>query len=79
MKAPWPKFSTSIMPNTSVSPEAMVKIIMPIARPAAVSVTKVEGEPTKGAATSGDDERRQRRQDVDLPPRQGGADVERAH
>ena len=52
MKAPWPKFSTSIMPNTRVSPEAMVKIIMPIARPAAVSVTKVEAEPMKGAATT---------------------------
>ena len=42
MKAPWPKLSTSIRPNTSVSPEAMVKIIMPIARPATVSVTQVE-------------------------------------
>ena len=40
------------MPKTSVRPEAMVKIIMPIASPAAVSVTKVEGEPMNGAATS---------------------------
>ena len=30
----------------------MVKIIMPIARPAAVSVRNVENDPTKGAATS---------------------------
>ena len=59
------------MPNTRVSPEAMVKIIMPIASPAAVSVTKVEAEPTKGAATAGDDQRRQRRQDLDL--RRGSA------
>ena len=40
------------MPKTRVSPEAMVKIIMPIASPAAVRVTKVEDEPMKGAATS---------------------------
>ena len=40
------------MPKTRVSPEAMVKIIMPIASPAAVSVRKVEAEPTKGAATA---------------------------
>ena len=30
----------------------MVKIIIPIASPAAVSVTKVEGEPMNGAAMS---------------------------
>ena len=30
----------------------MVKIIIPIASPAAVSVTKVDNEPMKGAATS---------------------------
>jgi hypothetical protein len=52
MNAPWPKLSTSIMPNTRVRPEAMVKIIIPIARPAAVSVTKVENVPMNGAATS---------------------------
>ena len=46
------------MPNTSVSPEAMVKIIIPIASPAAVSVTKVENEPMKGAASERDEERR---------------------
>ena len=40
------------MPKTSVRPEAMVKIIIPIARPAAVRVTNVEGEPMNGAATS---------------------------
>ncbi len=40
------------MPKTSVRPDAMVKIIIPIASPAAVSVTKVENEPMKGAATS---------------------------
>ena len=39
------------MPKTSVSPEAMVKIIMPIASPAAVSVKKVDNEPMRGAAT----------------------------
>ena len=45
MKAPWPKFSTSIRPKTSVRPDAMMKIIMPMARPATVSVTQVEGVP----------------------------------
>ncbi len=40
------------MPKTRVSPEAMVKIIMPIASPAAVRVRKVEKDPIKGAATS---------------------------
>ena len=40
------------MPKTSVRPEAMVKIIIPIASPAAVSVTNVDNEPMKGAATS---------------------------
>ena len=39
------------MPKTRVSPEAMVKIIMPIAIPAAVRVRKVENEPIRGAAT----------------------------
>ena len=52
MKALWPKLSTSIMPNTSVRPDAMVKIIIPIASPAAVKVTKVESEPMNGAAAS---------------------------
>ena len=52
MKAPWPKLRTSIMPKTRVNPDAMVKIIIPIARPAAVSVAKVENEPMKGAAAS---------------------------
>ena len=52
MKAPWPKLSTSIRPNTRVSPDAMMKIIMPMARPATVSVTQVEGEPISGSASS---------------------------
>ena len=47
MNTPWPKFSTSIRPNTSVRPEAMMKMIMPIARPATVSVSQVEAEPMK--------------------------------
>ena len=58
------------MPKTSVRPEAMVKIIIPIASPAAVRVTNVEGEPMNGAATSATSERRQRRQDVHPSPRQ---------
>jgi hypothetical protein len=52
MNTPWPKFSTSIRPNTSVRPEAMMKMIMPIARPATVSVSQVEKEPVSGSATS---------------------------
>ena len=44
MKAPWPKLITSIRPNTSVRPDAMTKIIMPIASPATVSVTQVRGD-----------------------------------
>jgi len=36
-----------------VRPEAIVKIIIPIARPAAVRVTKVENEPMNGAAANG--------------------------
>ena len=52
MKAPWPKFSTSIRPNTSVSPEAMMKIIMPIARLATVSVTQELPEPISGSIAS---------------------------
>ena len=52
MKTPWPKFNTSISPNTSVRPEAMMKIIMPIASPATVSVSHVEPESIKGNASS---------------------------
>ena len=48
MKTPWPKFSTSIRPKTRVRPEAMMKMIMPIARPAMVRVTQVVGEPISG-------------------------------
>ena len=48
----WPKLSTSIRPNTSVRPEAAMKMIMPIARPATVSVSQVELEPTAGQAAS---------------------------
>ncbi len=52
MNTPWPKFSTSIRPNTRVKPEAMMKMIMPMARPAKVSVTQVENDPVSGNATS---------------------------
>ena len=52
MKAPWPKFNTSIRPNTSVSPEAMMKIIMPMARLATVSVTQELPDPIKGSIAS---------------------------
>ena len=52
MKAPWPKLSTSIRPNVSVRPEAMMKIIKPMARPATVSVTQLDGEPTSGRAAA---------------------------
>ena len=52
MKAPWPKFSTSIRPKVSVRPEAMTKIISPMARPATVSVTQLDGEPTSGSAAT---------------------------
>ena len=51
MNTPWPKLSTSIRPNTSVSPEAMMKMIMPIASPATVSVSQVAPEPTSGSAS----------------------------
>ena len=50
MNTPWPKLSTSIRPNTKVRPEAITKIIMPMARPATVRVSQEEGEPTKGRA-----------------------------
>ena len=43
MNTPWPKFSTSIRPKISVSPEAMMKMISPIASPATLSVTQVDG------------------------------------
>ena len=67
------------MPKTSVRPEAMVKIIMPIARPAAVSVTKVENEPMNGAATSATSSGVSAGR-ISMPaPRQRLADVERAH
>lgn len=52
MNTPWPKLSTSISPNTSVRPEAMMKMIMPMASPATVSVSQVLGEPTSGSVTS---------------------------
>ena len=48
----WPKLRTSISPNTSVRPDAAMKMIIPIARPAIVSVSQVEDEPTIGQATS---------------------------
>src|ERR1017187_1536717 len=51
MKTPWPKFRTSMRPNTSVRPEAMMKMIIPIASPANVSVTHVEKDLTSGSAT----------------------------
>src|SRR5690554_2741984 len=52
MNTPWPKFSTSISPKTSVSPEAITKMIRPIARPATVSVTQLEALPTRGSIAS---------------------------
>ena len=48
----WPKLRTSISPKTSVSPDAAMKTIIPIARPAMVSVSQVDEEPTTGHATS---------------------------
>jgi hypothetical protein len=52
MNTPWPKLSTSIRPNTSVRPEAMMKMIMPMASPATVSVSQVLGEPTSGSESA---------------------------
>ena len=52
INTPWPKLSTSMRPNTSVRPEAIMKIIMPMARPATVRVSQVEPEPTNGNASS---------------------------
>ena len=45
MKAPWPKLMTSISPKTSVMPDAMMKIIIPIASPDTVSVSQLDGLP----------------------------------
>ena len=44
MNAPWPKLMTSISPKTSVRPEAMMKIIIPIASPDTVSVNHEDCE-----------------------------------
>ena len=52
MNTPWPKFSTSIRPKISVRPEAMMKMIRPIASPATLSVTQVEDEPISGQPAS---------------------------
>ncbi len=52
MKAEWPKLRTFISPKTRLSPDAMRKIIMPMARPATVSVTHEENEPTSGSAST---------------------------
>src|SRR5262245_53379388 len=52
MNAPWPKLITSISPNTRVSPLAMTKIIMPMARAAIVSVVHVMGLPMSGSAAA---------------------------
>jgi len=52
MNTPWPKFSTSIRPKTRVRPEAMMKMIKPMAKPATVSVSQVLPLPTAGRATS---------------------------
>jgi hypothetical protein len=57
MNTPWPKFSTSIRPNTSVRPEAMMKMIMPMARPATVSVSQVD--PSRPAAARQGQQRHQ--------------------
>src|SRR6476659_558113 len=52
MNRPCAKFITSIRPKTSVSPDAMMKMSSPIATPATVSVTQVEGEPTRASEPS---------------------------
>src|SRR5690606_32288092 len=52
MNTPWPKFSTSINPKTRVRPEAMMKTIRPMARPATVSVSQVEPLPIAGRASA---------------------------
>src|SRR5690606_23288091 len=51
-KAEWPKFSTSISPKITERPDAIRKIIMPMASPATVNVTQVEGRPISRKATS---------------------------
>ena len=79
MKAPWPKFKTSIMPKTRVSPEAMVKIITAHRDPRRGQRHECRGRADEGRRDERDDEGRQGRQDVDFLPRQGGADVESAH
>ena len=50
MNTPCPKLSTSIKPKTKVKPEAITKMIMPMAKPATVRVNQLEGEPIKGRA-----------------------------
>ena len=70
MKAPWPKFSTSIRPNTSVSPDAMMKIIMPIAKLATVSVTHELPDPISGAHRQREDYRQQHGQQIAFRLRQ---------
>ena len=67
MNTPWPKFSTSIRPNTSVRPDAMMKTIMPIARPATVSVTQVDR-----AADQRQADRRERGQQRERLPVEAG-------
>ena len=68
MNTPWPKLSTSIRPNTSVRPEAMMKMIMPMASPATVSVSQVEPEPMSGRP-----QRQHRHQRQRLPVEVGSA------
>src|SRR3981081_2532208 len=68
MKAPWPKLSTSIRPNTSVSPDAMMKIIMPMARLATVSVTQALPDPVKSSVARARVALRPRGGRVWLPP-----------
>jgi hypothetical protein len=65
-----PKLSTSIRPNTSVRPDAAMKTIMPIARPAKVSVSQVELEPTAGQAASAIAADEHERQEVEARLRQ---------
>ena len=56
-----------------------MKIIMPMARPATVKVTKVEVEPIKGAAMAATMSGVSAGENVYPLPRQGGAGVGRAH
>ena len=53
----------------------MAKIIMPMARPASVSVVHVENEPTSGSADQRENEGQENRQVIRLLLRQGGAGV----